>query len=208
MAGVSGAFLILPFQMSVLGFITPAVTSTNFLYNLIGTPGGVYRFMREGRMAWPLTFCIIARTLPGVLAGYYIRVTYLPEPKSFKFFVGIVLLYIGYRLLRSIKNSAKKPVVSKRANFRISNISYSAGKVEFDFHDKRVSFDILLIFLFSLVVGVIGGIYGIGGGSSIIAPFLVSILNIPVYVVAGAVLMGTFVTSLSGLIFYSAIPFA
>jgi uncharacterized membrane protein YfcA len=49
MAGISGAFLLLPFQMSVLGFTSPAVTSTNFLYNVTGTPGGVYRYMKECR---------------------------------------------------------------------------------------------------------------------------------------------------------------
>ena len=34
MGGISGAFLLLPFQVSVLGFNTPAVSSTNLLYNL------------------------------------------------------------------------------------------------------------------------------------------------------------------------------
>jgi len=34
MAGISGAFLLLPFQMSVLGFTTTSVTSTNFLFNM------------------------------------------------------------------------------------------------------------------------------------------------------------------------------
>ena len=41
MGGISGAFLLLPFQMSVLGFTSPSVTSTNFLFNVTGTPGGV-----------------------------------------------------------------------------------------------------------------------------------------------------------------------
>ena len=95
MAGITGAFLILPFQMSVLGFVTPSVSATNFLYNVVGTPGGILRYMREGRMVWPLALAITIGTLPGVLVGYYIRVRYLPDPRAFKFFVGIVLLYIG-----------------------------------------------------------------------------------------------------------------
>ena len=47
MAGISGAFLLLPFQMSVLGFTTTSVTSTNFLFNVTGTPGGVYRYIKD-----------------------------------------------------------------------------------------------------------------------------------------------------------------
>jgi uncharacterized membrane protein YfcA len=55
MAGVSGAFLLLPFQMSVLQFTSPSVSATNFVFNIVAIPSGVYRYIREGRMAWPLT---------------------------------------------------------------------------------------------------------------------------------------------------------
>lgn len=89
MAGISGAFLLLPFQVSILGFASPSVSATNFLYNVVGTPGGVLSYTRERRMAWSLALSIIAGTLPGVLAGYYIRVTFLPDPRTFKFFVGV-----------------------------------------------------------------------------------------------------------------------
>ena len=45
-AGVSGAVLLLPFQVSVLGTPSPAVTPTNLLYNVIATPGALYRYRR------------------------------------------------------------------------------------------------------------------------------------------------------------------
>lgn len=204
MGGVSGAFLILPFQMSVLGFTSPSVSSTNFLYNLVGIPGGVYRYIREGRMCWPLAIVMVTGTLPGVLIGYIIRVKYLPDPKNFKFFVGIVLLYIGYRLFLSIRKNPSKNSTGEKS-FRIENSRFSIKRVSFDFLSSEVSFSTPLVFILSLLVGVVGGIYGIGGGS-ILAPFLVSVLGLPVYVVAGAVLLGTFMTSISGLLFYSLLP--
>ncbi|NOX20107.1 MAG: sulfite exporter TauE/SafE family protein [Nitrospirae bacterium] len=204
MGGVSGAFLLLPFQMSVLGFTTPSVSSTNFLYNLVGIPAGVYRYIKEGRMAWPLAACMVFGTFPGVLLGYIIRVKYLPDPREFKFFVGLVLLYIGYRLIRGIrKNPARRPS-NITGEFRITDVRFSLTRMSFRFMKEEVSFNFLAVFFLSLVVGVIGGIYGIGGGS-IIAPILVSIFDIPVYVVSGAVLLGTFMTSVSGLVFYSLI---
>ena len=59
----------------------------------------------------------------------------------------------------------------------------------------------------SFIVGIVGGIYGIGGGA-IIAPLLVAFFGLPVYTVAGAALIGTFVTSIAGVSFYQAIaPF-
>src|SRR5215217_1360686 len=79
-AGVSGAFLLLPFQVSVLGFTSPAVSPTNLIYNIIAAPGGVYRFLREQRVVWPLAIVVIVGTLPGVFVGVVLRVTYLPTP--------------------------------------------------------------------------------------------------------------------------------
>ena len=64
--GVSGAFLLLPFQMSVLGFTGPAVSATNMLYNVIAIPGGVYRYAKEKRLVKPLVWTTILGTLPGV----------------------------------------------------------------------------------------------------------------------------------------------
>src|SRR3990170_6166713 len=107
MGGVSGAFLLLPFQMSVLNYTAPSVSGTNHVFNIVAIPSGVYRYIKEGRMAWPLTWVVIAGTLPGVFLGYYVRVFYLPNPKSFKFFVGCVLLYIGLRLLYELSGIGK-----------------------------------------------------------------------------------------------------
>jgi hypothetical protein len=61
------------------------------------------------------------------------------------------------------------------------------------------------MFVLALVVGVIGGTYGIGGGA-IIAPFCVAVFHLPVYTVAGAALLGTFLTSIAGVCFYSLVP--
>ncbi|MGD8961681.1 MAG: sulfite exporter TauE/SafE family protein [Desulfobacterales bacterium] len=75
----------------------------------------------------------------------------------------------------------------------------------FDFKGATYSFATAKLLGLALVVGIIGGVYGIGGGS-IIAPFLITFLGLPVYAIAGAVLLGTFVSSLAGVTFYSLIP--
>jgi uncharacterized membrane protein YfcA len=206
MAGITGAFLILPFQMSVLGFVTPSVSATNFLYNVVGTPGGILRYMREGRMVWPLALAITIGTLPGVLAGYYIRVRYLPDPKAFKLFVGIILLYIGVRVIKKILRKVKSEDAGQHTDFTVSNVTFSMTRMGFEFQAQRIEFSFAAIVLLSLLVGIIGGIYGIGGGA-IIAPFCVAFLNIPVHTVAGAAMFGTFATSIVGVAVYSTIPF-
>ena len=99
MVGISGAFLLLPLQISVLGHAGPAASATNLVYNLVATPSGVWRYGRDGRLAWPLVWVMVLGTLPGVVAGFYLRVLVLPDPARFKPFVGAVLLLLAWRLL-------------------------------------------------------------------------------------------------------------
>jgi len=206
MGGVSGAFLLLPFQVSVLNYTTPSVSATNQVFNIMAIPSGVYRFIREKRMVWPLTFIVIAGSVPGVLVGAWIRITCLPDPRTFKFFVGAVLLYIGGRLLwDTIATAGKRGSTPDHdgpepgSSFEVSGTRFSLRRVEFSFQGKGYSFSPGVVFIFCLVVGVVSGIYGIGGGS-IVAPYFVTILKLPVYTVAGAALMGTFISSISGVI--------
>lgn len=202
-AGVSGAFLLLPFQVSVLGFTSPAVSPTNLVYNVIATPGGVYRYVREGRVVWPLAWAVILGTLPGVFVGALLRVTVLSDPDAFEVFVGLVLLYFGSRLLHEVFVRRRTGGAGSEApgGSTVRVAEASALRVGYAYGGKTYAFGTLAVFALSLVVGVIGGIYSIGGGS-IIAPFLVTVFGLPVYTVAGATLIGTFVTSVAGVAFY------
>ena len=226
MGGVSGAFLLLPFQVSVLGFNTPAVSATNQLFNIIAIPSGVYQYIKEGRMVWPLTWVVIIGTLPGVLVGAVIRIQYLPDPRNFKMFVGLVLLYIGSRLIKGILTKKRIENGKLSAEEEFQNIvkefntkyeknklpkvivtQFSLTRISYDFYGQNFNINTFGIVALSAVVGIIGGVYGIGGGS-IIAPFFISFFGLPVYTIAGAALMGTFVTSIAGVIFYQTIaPF-
>src|SRR5436190_20767659 len=77
-AGVSGAVLLPPLQVTVLATPSPAVTPTNLLYNVVATPGALYRYWRQGQTGERLALVLIAGTLPGVIAGSVIRVKLLP----------------------------------------------------------------------------------------------------------------------------------
>ena len=40
MVGISGAILLLPFQMTFLGYTAPSVSGTNLVYNIFAIPSG------------------------------------------------------------------------------------------------------------------------------------------------------------------------
>ena len=221
--GISGAFLLLPFQVSVLGFDTPAVSATNQLYNIIAIPSGVCRYIQEGRMLWPLTWVVVLGTLPGVLMGAVLRVQYLPDPRHFKLFAGLVLLYMGIRLLRELLKKeprhARQALAEKQFHRQVQGgrasgeVPASEGgaqvviqrcdgfRIVYAFQGHTFQVPVWGVVALSFAVGIVGGVYGIGGGA-ILAPFFVSVYGLPVYTVAGAALMGTLVTSVAGVAFY------
>jgi uncharacterized protein len=147
-AGISGAVLLLPFQVSVLGTPSPAVTPTNLLYNVVATPGALYRYWRQGQTGGRLAVVLIAGTLPGVIAGSVIRVELLPGARVFDLVVAAVLLPLGLWLALTSPARADAKVKAARA------------------------VPLPRLIPLAVAVGCVGGIYGIGGGS-ILAPVLI-----------------------------------
>ena len=174
-AGVSGAVLLLPFQVSVLGTPSPSVTPTNLLYNVVASPGAIWRYRRQGQTGGPLTWLLLAGTLPGVIAGSVIRVYFLPGPVVFDFVVAAVLIPLGAWL-----------ALTQTAPARAT---------------RRARLPRPVIGLIAAAAGCVGGIYGIGGGS-ILAPILVADGQPPSQV-APAALSSTFLTSLAGVVTFS-----
>jgi uncharacterized protein len=177
-AGVSGAVLLLPVQVSVLGVPSPAVTPTNLLFNVVAVPGGLWRFWREQRLFNSLSGKLIAGTLPGVVIGAIIRVELLAGGQAFMFIASGVLLPLGlWLLLGSQRIAPVRPLPGRRGRW--------------------------LLYVLALAVGVVGGIYGIGGGS-ILAPILIA-LGFSAYEVAPATLLATFMTSIAGIAAFAAL---
>lgn len=224
MGGVSGAFLLLPFQMSVLGYVNPSVSATNQFFNVLACPAGVWRYHREGRLLWPLTLTVALGTLPGVFIGALIRINWLPDPRHFTVFAGLVLLYVGGRMLWDLRAGRRDAASRGRDNAALAErafhadrgsktrdgrpvescrvLAWNSRELIFSFQEREFAVSSRGIALLSLSVGLVGGIYGIGGGA-IMAPFLVSFFGLPIYAVAGASLFATFLTSVAGVSFYA-----
>ena len=168
--GISGAVFLLPFQLSVLQVPNPAVTPTNLLFNIVAIPGALARYRSRTPLRSPLTGLLLAGTLPGVVVGALVRVYLIPGPREFRIFAAALLLPLGIWLLLARHRTempTSRPVLPRPA-----------------------------IVVLSAVVGVIGGIYGVGGGS-LLSPILVG-RGMPVTEVAPATLVSTFVTSVVG----------
>ncbi|WP_456328900.1 sulfite exporter TauE/SafE family protein [Archaeoglobus sp.] len=196
-AGVTGAFLLLPFQLSVLGVTSPVANSTNLLYNILSIPGGAYNFWRERRFLPQLAIALVLGYLPGMYLGSLVRINFLGDVRVFKAFVAMVLLYLGIRLIVS---------KSKHIEGGLTVLKASPFRVEFSFADSRFSFNPLAIALISFLIGIVASAYGVGGGA-LMAPILVSLFGLPIKAIAGANLVGTFAASAFGIASYTALGY-
>lgn len=171
--GVSGAVFLLPIQLSVLSVPNPAVTPTNLLYNVVAAPGALLRYRRGGQLSSPLARLLVAGTVPGVVLGALVRVYLLPGPDAFRLVAGLVLLALGAWLVhRTVGPPRRTRPLTPRTTLALA-----------------------------LVVGLVGGVYGIGGGS-ILSPILVG-SGMTLAVVAPAAIASTFLTSLVGALVFA-----
>lgn len=201
-AGISGGVLILPLQVSLFHFTGPAVSSTNLLYNVVAIPLGVWVFARKKLVIWPLAIRIFLFTTPGLFLGSLVRSFWLYNPRHFKMFAGFVLFYVAFRLISSLENrgQSKSPSQSTEA-FQVENAHRSGKYLMYTFNNETYSVNLITLGLLCFVVGMVGGMYGIGGGA-LMSPFLVTLYNLPVHSIPGTTLFGTWATSLFGVVSY------
>jgi uncharacterized membrane protein YfcA len=155
----------------------PGRHPTNLLYNVVSTPGALYRYRRQGQTGDRLALLLITGTLPGVIAGAVIRVELVPGPPR--------LRPDGRRAA-----AAAGRVAGRRPPRRDRDPARPA---------RHIPASVLV--LLACLVGCVGGIYGIGGGA-ILAPILIGSGRKPSEV-APAALASTFVTSAGGVITFT-----
>lgn len=172
--GVSGAVFLLPVQLSVLHVPNPRITPTNLLFNVISGPGGLVRYRRRGQFDRALTLQLLSGSVPGVVLGALIRVYVAADPDVFRVVAAAVLAPVGLFILRNPGPGSIRRRLSPRT-----------------------------IRALAFAIGIVGGIYGIGGGS-ILGPILVG-TGMAVATVAPAALFSTWVTSLVGVATYAVI---
>jgi uncharacterized membrane protein YfcA len=176
-AGVSGAVFLLPVQVGLLGVASPAATPTNLLFNLIATPGGLLRWWRTGGLDLRLAGLLSCAAVPAAAAGAVLRVQVLSGRLAVLALIGVVLTAMGLWLALGRPAAGRRPPPGTPAVLAVAALA-----------------------------GLIGGAYGIGGGS-VIAPSLVA-LGLPVARVAPAAIATTLVTSAAGIAAFEALAVA
>jgi len=106
--------------------------------------------------------------------------------------IAIRLIYEFFAVKRETKFSPEPP----------KTLTFNWRKIEFIYSQEHFKLNSLIISSLAFFIGIIGGIYGIGGGA-LMAPILFAFFRIPAYVFAGATLAGTCLTSIVGVVVFA-----
>lgn len=198
-AGISGALYLLPFQLSVLGVAGPCSSATNMLYNVLATPGGVMRLIRERRMCWPLSLMVVAGSLPGIVVGVGLRIRYLPGADAFRTFAGLFLLASAVFLLVRVLRRGVEDLRNGKAP--LEDVYFDLKWITWRFAGTHGRVPAMRLTITCFLIGVAAGGYGIGG-AGLLVPVLVLFFRIPVYIAAGSSLLANFLNSAAGTVSY------
>ena len=172
-------------------------------------PPGLFRLAREKRLMWGLGGLITLGCLPGIFAGTALRMTVFREAADFKIFVALVLAALALSLIANLlrsnspANQAERKFIQGQGPQESLNCSLSGGCFSYDFAGDHFTIPLTRLLLVCLAVGLVGGIYGIGG-AAIIAPLLIGVFQMPIYVASGASLLAGWAGAVIGLISYAA----
>ncbi len=200
MAGVSGAFLLLPFQVIVLGYNSPSVSATNHFYNIVATPNGIYRFYKEKRLLAPLARDMLYGSITAMFFATIVRSFFLNDPDLFNKFAACLLLYLTYHM---IKDTFNKDTATEKPKdpYSLELIEDTKTTTSFRFDGKEYTYSRKKMILASGLISSIGGIYGVGGGV-FFAPLLISYFKLPIYISAAANLLSTLMCAIVSVILY------
>lgn len=196
-AGISGAFLLTPFQISVLHITAPTASASALLFNVLATPGGILRYRRTSGVDLRVVRLVALGSVPGVVLGAFLRIAVFDQPATFKRVVGVVLVALGAKVWADL---IRPRGAARQSPDGVTGEPEPEREPGTEIHVPWGS--PVAISVVGFLAGTLGGIYGIGGGS-LVAPYLVGMAGYLVHRIAGATLAATWITSVTGVVCFT-----
>ncbi|MDG4764737.1 sulfite exporter TauE/SafE family protein [Solwaraspora sp. WMMD406] len=182
--GVSGGLLLLPVLLTAFGLPPTVASATNLLFNIVSTPAGIARHVRQHSLDRRLALLLAGTAAPAAVAGALANVFWLGDSPIFRYLVAGLLVAVGASLLLPRPRGA-------RSARQLAGPAVTASMVV-----------TTVLVVTGLASGALGGFYGLGG-AVLAAPAALLVTGWPTSRVAGAALLTTLTVSVTGLATYA-----
>jgi len=216
--GAAGGILASVGLISVMGIqdpnlVKPMAQALTLATPLIAVPG----YYRQGRVVLSLAFILGAGGILGALVGSTLSATYLTDIDLFRSIFGVLTLGIALQILsRLFVRKRKSGTRSERAAAAFEGLVHDGGstsaigvkhrhrslwRIRFAFAGEEFEYAPWAPFLTGAGIAVLSSALGVGGGF-LLVPFMVLLLGLPMFLVAGTAALAIAVSSVTSIANY------
>ena len=216
--GAAGGILASVGLISVMGvqdpnLVKPMAQALTLTTPLIAVPA----YYRQCRVVTSLAVILGAGGILGALIGSTLSTTYLADLNSFKLVFGglilVIALQIAWKLLSHSRHGnthAERAAAAFEALVRdggspcsigVKQSRYSLRRIHFEFGGEQFTYSPWLPLLTGAGIAVISSALGVGGGF-LLVPFMVILLGLPMFIVAGTAALAIAVSSVTSIANY------
>jgi uncharacterized membrane protein YfcA len=216
--GAAGGILASVGLISVMGvqdpnLVKPMAQALTLATPLISVPG----YYRQCRVVTSLAVIMGAGGILGALIGSTLSTTYLADLNLFRLVFGglilVIALQIAWKLFSQSRHGnthAKLAAAAFEALVRdggspcsigVQHLRYSRRSIHFEFGGERFTYSPWLPLLTGVGIAVISSALGVGGGF-LLVPFMIMVLGLPMFIVAGTAALAIAVSSVTSIANY------
>ena len=196
--GLGGGFALVPILLLLFKLDPPAAAATSlFVIFFSAAAGGIVQ-VRQRRVDWKMGLAASAGSVPAAIAGTLV-IGYI-NPAAFRIIIGVALLPAAVLMFVDRKPPSRNNVPSEPPEScgARKGRGIVTGKMKFrDGTEFSYRYNIFVLLLFGIFKGFFAGLTGIAGGT-ILSPFMIVAMRIPVAVAAATTQFTIIFTSSSG----------
>jgi hypothetical protein len=213
--GAAGGILASVGLISLMGIqdpnlVKPMAQAMTLATPLIAVPG----YYRQGRVVFSLAFLFGAGGILGALVGSTLSATYLTDIAVFRAIFGVLALGVALQVLARLFGHKQQPSTrSERAAAAFEGLVHNGGstsaigvrhghwslrRIQFVFAGEQFEYAPWAPFLAGAGIAVVSSALGVGGGF-LLVPFMVLMLGLPMFLVAGTAALAIAVSSVTSI---------
>ena len=190
-AGLGGGVILVPSMFLAasisdsFSWATPQTIVGISLITMIFTSlSSATAYMKSKRVDFQTGLLLLSGSIPGGVLGSWLNSYF--SPKTFLIFFGTLVIVIS--LLMIVK---KEKIPKRTGKHGLQRTVHIAGET----YDYRIS--VFLAIILSLAVGILSGLFGIGGGS-IMVPAMILLFGMPAHIATATSMFMIFFVSMIG----------
>ncbi|WP_047979631.1 sulfite exporter TauE/SafE family protein [Ornithinibacillus contaminans] len=191
LVGLGGGVILIPSllllhqYMPAFGWATPqAIVGISLITMIFTSMASTMSYYKKGRVDYKTGLLFLSGSIPGGILGSWLNQFFNTD--QFLLYFGILVLVISG--LFFIKRTDPQPKTNKSKSIR----SFQVGDQTYTY-----SVSVSLAFFLSLIIGVLSGLFGIGGGS-IMVPAMILLFGFPVHIATATSMFMIFFVSIIG----------